>query len=106
MKLSSIYFVVWILSLDSQRQTDVHYFDLTIINCKNIKTKIQPLLADILFHLPETLNKNLDRMNLTTGALAKICDGQEVADPVLQVLGHKPIQGSGQERSAEANTLG
>ena len=31
-------------------------------------------------------------MNLTAGALAKICDGQEVADPVLQVLGHKPIQ--------------
>ena len=30
-------------------------------------------------------------MNLTTGALARICDGQEVADPVLQVLGHKPI---------------
>ena len=30
-------------------------------------------------------------MNLTAGALAKICDGQEVADPVLQVLGHKPI---------------
>ena len=43
---------------------------------------------------------------LTAGALAKICEGQEVADPVLQVLGHKPIQGSGQERSAEANTLG
>ena len=39
-------------------------------------------------------------MNLTSGALAKICNGEEVSDPILQVLGHKPIQGSGQERSA------
>ena len=38
-------------------------------------------------------------MNLTSGALAKICNGEEVADPILQVLCHKPIQGSGQERS-------
>ena len=38
---------------------------------------------------------------LTTGALSKICQGQEITDPVLQVLGHKPILGSGQERSAE-----
>jgi len=35
---------------------------------------------------------------LSSGSLAKICQGQEVSDPVLQVLGHKPIQGSGQER--------
>ena len=35
---------------------------------------------------------------LSAGALAKICQGLEVNDPVLQVLGHKPIQGSGQER--------
>ena len=69
------------------------------------QNQIQPFLADILFHIKETLIKNLDRMNLTAGALAKICDGQEVADPVLQVLGHKPIQGSGQERSAQANTF-
>ena len=41
---------------------------------------------------------------LTAGALAKICEGQEVADPVLQVLGHKPIEGSSHERSADANT--
>jgi len=36
--------------------------------------------------------------NLTRGALAKICQGEDVADPVLQVLGHKAIAGSGQER--------
>lgn len=36
--------------------------------------------------------------NLSNGALAKICDGQEVTDPILQVLGHKPINGGGQER--------
>jgi len=36
--------------------------------------------------------------NLTFGALAKICQGEDVADPILQVLGHKPINGSGQER--------
>jgi len=37
-------------------------------------------------------------MSLTNGALAKICQGEEVADPLLQVLGHKAIAGSGQER--------
>ena len=42
---------------------------------------------------------------LTAGALAKICEGQEVADPVLQVLGIKPFQGSSLERSLEANTF-
>ena len=36
---------------------------------------------------------------LSSGSLAKICQGLDVSDPVLQVLGHKPIQGSGQERS-------
>ena len=35
---------------------------------------------------------------LSAGALAQICQGQDITDPVLQVLGHKPIQGSGQER--------
>ena len=35
---------------------------------------------------------------LTAGALAKVCQGQDITEPVLQVLGHKPIQGSGQER--------
>ena len=30
---------------------------------------------------------------LTAGALAKICQGQKITEPVLQVLGHKPIQG-------------
>merc|ERR1719347_708125 len=35
---------------------------------------------------------------LSSGSLAKICQGLDVSDPVLQVLGHKPIQGSGQER--------
>ena len=38
---------------------------------------------------------------LSAGALLKIYQGQEVTDPVLQVLGFKPIQGSGQERWAE-----
>ena len=36
--------------------------------------------------------------NLTYGALAKICQGEDISDPILQVLGHKPINGSGQER--------
>ena len=44
-------------------------------------------------------------MNLTSGALAKICNGEEVSDPILQVLGHKPIQGSGQERSVSVVTI-
>ena len=35
---------------------------------------------------------------LTNGALARICQGEEVSEPVVQVLGHKAIQGSGQER--------
>ena len=35
---------------------------------------------------------------LTTGALAHICQGEEVSEPVVQVLGHKAIQGSGQDR--------
>ena len=37
-------------------------------------------------------------MILTSGALAKICAGQEVIDPVLQVLAFRPIYGSYQER--------
>jgi len=37
-------------------------------------------------------------MSLTNGALARICQGEEVSEPVVQVLGHKAIQGSGQER--------
>jgi len=36
--------------------------------------------------------------SLTNGALAKICQGEDVQDPLVQVLGHKAIQGSGQER--------
>jgi len=36
--------------------------------------------------------------NLTSGALARICQGEDVSDPLVQVLGHKAIQGSGQER--------
>jgi len=35
---------------------------------------------------------------LTSGALARICRGEEVPEPVLQVLGQKAIAGSGQER--------
>lgn len=35
---------------------------------------------------------------LTSGALARICQGEDVAEPILQVLGHKAIAGSGQER--------
>ena len=38
---------------------------------------------------------------LSAGALAKICQGEDITDPVLQVLGHQPIQGSGQERWGE-----
>ena len=30
---------------------------------------------------------------LSTGALAKICQGEEITDPVLQVLDHKPFRG-------------
>ena len=30
---------------------------------------------------------------LTTGALGKICQGVEVVEPLVQVLGHKAIQG-------------
>ena len=36
--------------------------------------------------------------NITYGALARIFQGEDVSDPILQVLGHKPIDGSGQER--------
>eukprot|EP00092_Neocalanus_flemingeri_P076613 GFUD01095044.1.p1 GENE.GFUD01095044.1~~GFUD01095044.1.p1 ORF type:complete len:135 (-),score=37.88 GFUD01095044.1:89-493(-) len=36
--------------------------------------------------------------NLTRGALARICQGEDVHEPLVQVLGHKAIQGSGQER--------
>jgi len=36
--------------------------------------------------------------NLTSGALARICQGEDVNEPMVQVLGHKAIQGSGQER--------
>ena len=35
---------------------------------------------------------------LCYGALSRLCQGEDVVDPVLQVLGHKPIAGSGQER--------
>ena len=36
--------------------------------------------------------------NLSNRALAKVFDGQDVTDPILQVLGHKLIDGGGQER--------
>ena len=36
--------------------------------------------------------------HLTYGALANICQGEEVSEPLVQVLGHKAIQGSGHER--------
>ena len=36
--------------------------------------------------------------HLTNGALARICQGEEVSEPLVQVLGHKAMQGSGQER--------
>ena len=35
---------------------------------------------------------------LTNGALARICQGEEVSEPLVQVLGYKAMQGSGQER--------
>ena len=35
---------------------------------------------------------------LSAGSLLKMYQGEEVTDPVLQVLGTKSIQGSGQER--------
>jgi replication factor A1 len=35
---------------------------------------------------------------LTSEALARICQGEEVSEPLLQVLGNKAIAGSGQER--------
>lgn len=37
-------------------------------------------------------------MSLTHGALARICAGEEVSAPNMQVLGYKKIAGSGQER--------
>ena len=38
-------------------------------------------------------------MNLSSGSLASIFSGQELASPpVLQVLGFKTIKGSGQQR--------
>jgi len=37
-------------------------------------------------------------MSLTRGALARICAGEEVPQPNMQVLGYKKIAGSGQER--------
>eukprot|EP00092_Neocalanus_flemingeri_P024215 GFUD01026263.1.p1 GENE.GFUD01026263.1~~GFUD01026263.1.p1 ORF type:complete len:133 (-),score=36.16 GFUD01026263.1:102-500(-) len=36
--------------------------------------------------------------NLTRGALARICQGEDVHEPLVQVLGHKAIQGSGQDQ--------
>jgi len=36
--------------------------------------------------------------SLSSGALARICQGEDVVNPVVQVLGNKAIQGSGQER--------
>ena len=36
--------------------------------------------------------------HLTNGALASICQGEEVSEPLAQVLGHKAMQGSGHER--------
>jgi len=36
--------------------------------------------------------------SLTEGALARICQQEEVEDPLVQVIGHKAIQGGGQER--------
>ena len=36
--------------------------------------------------------------SLTSGALARICQGEDVLEPILQVLGHKAFLGSGQER--------
>jgi len=35
---------------------------------------------------------------LTSGALAKVCTGGDIVDPVLQVLGNKAIAGGGSER--------
>ena len=35
---------------------------------------------------------------LTSGALARICQGEDVLEPILQVLGHKAFAGSDQER--------
>jgi len=40
----------------------------------------------------------MSNTQLTSGALARICQGEDVAAPLLQVLGHKAIAGSGQER--------
>jgi len=36
--------------------------------------------------------------DLTTGALGKICQGVEVIEPLVQVLGHKAIQSGGQDK--------
>ena len=36
--------------------------------------------------------------HLTYGALESICQGVEVSEPLVQVLGHKAIQGSGHKR--------
>ena len=35
---------------------------------------------------------------LSNGALAKIINGEAFSDPILQILGHKPIKRSSQER--------
>jgi len=36
-------------------------------------------------------------MNLTSGALIQMCAGEDVSEPLLQVLGYKVIKGAGQE---------
>ena len=36
-------------------------------------------------------------LQLTAGALAKICRGEEITGPVLQVLDYKPVLGIRQE---------
>ena len=35
--------------------------------------------------------------DLSYGALARICQGEDLVDPILQVLGHKPIPSSDEQ---------
>ena len=44
------------------------------------------------------MNMESVAFGLTSGALTQICQAEDIKDPILQVLGHKPIKGSDYER--------
>ena len=43
-------------------------------------------------------NDSNQERSLTSGAMTQICQEEDITDPILQVLGHKPIKGSDHKR--------